>query len=390
MNATVRPARSTRASTRTMSPSAQPLVYCTSRLVETPGKWPAAMSASVVASSTTVAIAPPWSEPRKFMIGGVTVSERKIDAVGRRAERHEAVGDAEAIGRHGLQQPAREREPLRRVALPPPQERAREEEERGGEGCRAAVRRSEGRRAWCPSSESVRAGGDADDASCGADDHGGADAASWTCCGAERADTTAWAPKSALRAETHRLHESKRASRFARDGRRHDEKCRRKSRIAPALELAAEVEDVRSPSQAHERPRHSWAPASMPFEGGRRRRGARAGGARRRRRSGARASRQPRPSDSPASSQKGSFLKRVGSEPARLSVRTEAPAASRRKARSTQLRETDGWEDALREALDDEDLSGPAMPRFEPMAAAVGRILVNAAETALGPAARAA
>ena len=100
--------------------------------------------------------------------------------------------------------------------------------------------------------------------------------------------------------------------------------------------------------------------------------------ARRRRKRRARAEAAEPSADSPASSQKGSFLKRVGSEPARLSVRTEAPG--RRKARSTQLRETDGWEDALREALDDEDLSGPAMPRFEPMAAAEA----TAAETPEG------
>ena len=40
------------------------------------------------------------------------------------------------------------------------------------------------------------------------------------------------------------------------------------------------------------------------------------------------------PSDSPASSQKGSFLKRVGSEPARLSVRTEAPVAEKHARRN--------------------------------------------------------
>ena len=149
-----------------------------------------------------------------------------------------------------------------------------------------------------------------------------------------------------------------------------------KVRIAPALEVE-EVEDL-SPSQETERPRHSWAPASMPFEG-------EDGGAAHAlgERSAPAPKRRARfeaaePSDSPVSSQKGSFLKRVGSEPARLSVRTEAPG--RRKARSTQLRETDGWEDALREALDDEDLSGPAMPRFEPMAAAEA----TAAETPEG------
>ena len=150
-----------------------------------------------------------------------------------------------------------------------------------------------------------------------------------------------------------------------------------KVRIAPALEVE-EVEDL-SPSQEHERPRHSWAPASMPFEGedggAAHALGERSAPAPKRR---ARFEAAEPSADSPASSQKGSFLKRVGSEPARLSVRTEAPG--RRKARSTQLRETDGWEDALREALDDEDLSGPAMPRFEPMAAAEA----TAAETPEG------
>ena len=151
-----------------------------------------------------------------------------------------------------------------------------------------------------------------------------------------------------------------------------------KVRIAPALEVE-EVEDL-SPSQETERPRHSWAPASMPFEGedggAAHALGERSAPAPKRR---ARFEAAEPSADSPASSQKGSFLKRVGSEPARLSVRTEAPG--RRKARSTQLeRETDGWEDALREALDDEDLSGPAMPRFEPMAAAEA----TAAETPEG------